>query len=281
MWFSIYLALFLRSVAISHPLQSYPFPQPALPGVFGDEFDGPITSRPLEHSGKKSFSSPLFETVLDSATSELGHKIVPMSTPATPSLPFITHSVIGTPPSLPDSRTSQLLSPENAPHTITFATTASSTPNSTNNALSSAPKGNGKEWRIVKMLLITIGTVVAVILLVMFLKTAWIFLRDAFAGRKRGPEGREEMIPDWHRGSWEVKLATERGHRYPAADITMAPTSQVYAEAIHNEGFDTPSLPPRLALLSPSNPPVLDHSSPLCRRTSVRPQAWQDTRTYI
>ncbi|KAF9270718.1 hypothetical protein L218DRAFT_952798 [Marasmius fiardii PR-910] len=278
MWFSISLFLSFCSFAISRPLQSYIFPQPALvPGVFEDEFNDPIMSRITEHSVTTPIPSPL-ETVFRSATSELGHKIPALTSASATVLPFITHSVLGTlpPPSPPISHTTDLLSPASSPSTTTFTTTTSSNPSTSNNAPSLAPKGDGKEWKIVKMLLITIGTVVAITLLVAFVKKIYNFSRNVFdAGRS---EGNEEVIPDWHRG-WEIKLATEGGHRYPAADTTMA-TSHVYTEAIHNEVLGSPSLPPRLVMPSSSNPLTPYHSTLLGRAPSARQQDWHRTRTH-
>ena len=97
------------------------------------------------------------------------------------------------------------------------------------------PPAELTEWKVIGIAVITITFIGTVILAFSFFDSWWGFVCDAFCGG-RGRRNRrgmkhagEELIPDWEKRSWEFRLASEDGHRYP----TMSSL-----ESIAKEGRD-------------------------------------------
>jgi len=88
---------------------------------------------------------------------------------------------------------------------------------------STTPPDELKQWKVIGIAVITITFIAIVVLAVTFFDSWWTFLRAAICGKRRGgkkkefvyPFGGEMMVPDWDKRSWEFKLASEDGHRYP------------------------------------------------------------------
>lgn len=83
------------------------------------------------------------------------------------------------------------------------------------------PPAELTEWKVIGIAVITITFIGTVILAFSFFDSWWGFVCDAFCGG-RGRRNRrgmkhagEELIPDWEKRSWEFRLASEDGHRYP------------------------------------------------------------------
>ncbi|KAK1235098.1 hypothetical protein PQX77_001694 [Marasmius sp. AFHP31] len=271
----LFFLLSLGLVALCYPPQSYVFPHPELPAVLGNGLDGQLSTSQtqLAHS---EHSSRLIESIIHIVTNE-EHKAVA----ATATTSFTTHSVIGS--ILPVHASSTFISVHSSglPSPIVISSFTSqpsllATPTATitdRNAVTKAPSGNGKEWRVTLILLAVIGGIVGIVLVSTFFKSIWRFIREKTCCRSDAVE--EDMVPDWHRGSWQFKIANEEGNRYPMPG-TMG-TSQVYAEALHNEVTGPPSLPPRLAGFSPPPPPTSAaataqpyYQGPLSRHPSTR-----------
>ncbi|EPS96682.1 hypothetical protein FOMPIDRAFT_90049 [Fomitopsis schrenkii] len=68
-------------------------------------------------------------------------------------------------------------------------------------------------WKIIGVAVICFTAVVVVLVVAVFFDTWWRFLRDLFRTR-RGADEREEMVPDWHKASWEVRFGDRQ--RYPS-----------------------------------------------------------------
>ncbi|KAL0068563.1 hypothetical protein AAF712_004278 [Marasmius tenuissimus] len=271
----LFFLLSLGLVALCYPPQPYVFPHPELPGVLGNGLDDHLSTSQtqLAHSEQ---SSRLIESVLHIITKEEHKALAPITTTS-----FTTHSVIGSIPPVPASSTSISIHPSGLPSSTTISSLTSqpsllaiSTATITDrNAVTKAPSGNGKEWRVTLILLAVIGGIVGIVLVSTFFKSIWRFIREKTCCRSDAVE--EDMVPDWHGGSWQFKIANEEGNRYPMPG-TME-TSQVYAEALHNEVLEPPSLPPRLAGLSPPPPPTSAaatiqpyYQGPLSRHPSTR-----------
>ncbi|KAK7695057.1 hypothetical protein QCA50_002246 [Cerrena zonata] len=120
-----------------------------------------------------------------------------------------TYSVIGTIPPLPSHTPWSML-----PSSVSTATQA--TTSSTPSAPASSPKqsSTSREWKIIGVAVIAFSTVAAILLLAVFFDSWTRFVKDFFFRRKRG-EGSEELVPDWEKASWDVRLGQDR-HRYPS-----------------------------------------------------------------
>ncbi|PCH34226.1 hypothetical protein WOLCODRAFT_160705 [Wolfiporia cocos MD-104 SS10] len=79
---------------------------------------------------------------------------------------------------------------------------------------SSAAGSSSSNWKIVGVAVIAFSAVAAILVAAVFFDHWWGFLRDV-VWKRREPEGMEEMIPDWEKASWEVRLGHDR-HRYPS-----------------------------------------------------------------
>jgi len=137
------------------------------------------------------------------------------------------------------------------------------------------PPGEAAEWRVIGLVVICIGFVATVILSVVFFDSWWGFLHDLACGKIRR-EGVEDMVPDWEKRSWEFKLASEDGHRYP----TLASLECIAKEHAGGDQDGSVVLPfsshlrPCPELTSPRPPYLSDRDphplEPLFRRPSMR-----------
>ena len=182
-----------------------------------------------------------------------------------------THSIIGTLPTTTTDAPTKI-----APSSSTSASSA--TPSSSVEATPEAarmPPGEAAEWKVIGLVVICIGFVATAILSIVFFDSWWGFLRDLACG-KREREGVEDMVPDWEKRSWEFKLASEDGHRYPTL-ASLECIAKEHAEGDQNgsEIFPFSSHPrPCPELMSP-RPPYLSNRDahplePLFRRPSMR-----------
>ncbi|KDR85729.1 hypothetical protein GALMADRAFT_234788 [Galerina marginata CBS 339.88] len=87
---------------------------------------------------------------------------------------------------------------------------------------SHTPPGELTEWKVIGIAVITITFIATAVLSVTFFDQWWGFVRAAVCGRRAGKGmggGKglfgETMVPDWKKRSWEFRLASEDGHRYP------------------------------------------------------------------
>lgn len=77
--------------------------------------------------------------------------------------------------------------------------------------------GNTVDWRMIGIAVIAISAVGAMVLIVVFFDQWWGFLCD-FCGRRRRQRGggKEELVPDWERGTWEFKVKDDNLPAYPS-----------------------------------------------------------------
>ncbi|KAF7337495.1 ABC transporter protein [Mycena sanguinolenta] len=147
------------------------------------------------------------------------------------------------------------------------------TPSDTKQA-SSSPGSEATEWKVIGIAAVSIGLIAGVILSILFFDSWWGFLLALVGKKKRG--GTEDLVPDWANRDWEVKIASEDGHRYPTLaslesmtkkqDLTgtsplISPTSD---DARHSHSL-VPTLPPPLYLPGGDPHPL----EPLFRRPSA------------
>ena len=82
---------------------------------------------------------------------------------------------------------------------------------------SNLAKGNAVDWRVIGIAVIAISVVGTLILAVMFFDQWWGFLCDV-CGRRRKWQGggKEELVPDWERASWNFKVKEDTLPAYPS-----------------------------------------------------------------
>ncbi|OSX67082.1 hypothetical protein POSPLADRAFT_1051236 [Postia placenta MAD-698-R-SB12] len=97
--------------------------------------------------------------------------------------------------------------------------------------LSAAP-GTTSTWKIIGVAVIAFSAVAAVLIAAVFFDHWWRFVRDVL-GKRRVPDGTEELIPDWEKGSWEVRFGDDR-HRYPS--FTSFPSGAPGKSQLQREG---------------------------------------------
>ena len=138
-----------------------------------------------------------------------------------------TYSIIGTIPPLP-SYPPWTMSTQTPTATRTTATSSPSSAPST-------PKQStaSREWKIIGVAVIAFSTVVAILLLTVFFDSWTRFMKDMILKRKRN-EGSEELVPDWEKASWDVRLGSDR-HRYPS--FASLPSETL----MHGLGFTSPT----------------------------------------
>ena len=84
--------------------------------------------------------------------------------------------------------------------------------------VSATPPGELTEWKVIGIGVITVALIAILVLSISFFDSWWGFLRAVACGKRADKgEGEETMVPDevGLRKSWEFKLASEDGHRYP------------------------------------------------------------------
>ncbi|KAF5368398.1 hypothetical protein D9758_002190 [Tetrapyrgos nigripes] len=163
------------------------------------------TSTSLLHTSSTSTTTGSGSSKLSSSTEPLGI--------------FPTHPIIGSPRPLSTSSYS-------IPSVILPSTTYTYTPATISpaNESSTMSPGEASQWKVIGIGVITIVVITVVVLSIVFFDTWTRFL----FGRNKQTEGIEDMMPDWEKRSWEYKLASEDGHRYPTHEKT--PPAQTHAQ---------------------------------------------------
>ncbi|KAF9055855.1 hypothetical protein BJ165DRAFT_1521824 [Panaeolus papilionaceus] len=100
-------------------------------------------------------------------------------------------------------------SPSSAATTITAGEYIAQTPGDT-------PPAELTEWKVIGVAVISVTLIAIIILSVTFFDSWWGFLRAVVLGKNKG--GNETLLPDPEQRSWEFKLASEDGHRYPTME---------------------------------------------------------------
>jgi len=78
-------------------------------------------------------------------------------------------------------------------------------------------QGHAVDWRVIGIAVIAVSVVGTMILVITFFDQWWGFLCDV-CGRRRKWQGggKEELVPDWERGSWGFKVEDDHFPAYPS-----------------------------------------------------------------
>ncbi|KAH6917038.1 hypothetical protein BKA70DRAFT_1417813 [Coprinopsis sp. MPI-PUGE-AT-0042] len=100
------------------------------------------------------------------------------------------------------------------------------------------PPAELAEWKIIGISVMSITFIAIVVILVTFFDTWWAFVKDVFNCGGRKDMGEETLVecPDWKRRTWEVKLASEDGHRYPTMGSLESITKGNMGEVQYDTG---------------------------------------------
>jgi hypothetical protein len=104
---------------------------------------------------------------------------------------------------------------------VILAPTETPSPSATDNQLLTG----SRTWKIVGVSLIVITFVAVTTFVVVFFDHWWRFLRDLLF-RKGTASDFEDLVPDWEKRTWEIRLAEEGGHRYPTLSASDALSRQ-------------------------------------------------------
>ncbi|GJE89586.1 hypothetical protein PsYK624_056900 [Phanerochaete sordida] len=72
-----------------------------------------------------------------------------------------------------------------------------------------------EEWKIIGVAVISFSAVAAILLLAVFFDQWWGFIRDMVWKKRRKEDHVEELIPDWEKAGWEIRMA-RNNDRYPS-----------------------------------------------------------------
>ncbi|KAF7290505.1 ABC transporter protein [Mycena kentingensis (nom. inval.)] len=247
------LALVFLGTILAHPIHDETGalnPRGALDGLFGDDDISPLTvDAPQENPD----------------TNE------PQVVPRPPRIPLTTKDAYGLADILPTKtgKHAKAASTNSPSHT---ATTLLATPNLASPSETTSPSGSSytisvlggvsptstlapvqdasqtsstAQWKIVGAAMVGIVLVAGVLFSAVYFESVWRCCL-AIVGKKRRSSDGEEIVPDWARGDWEYKIASEDGHRYP----TMASLEEFAKEKM------SPSTPDPHSLV-PGRPPSL------------------------
>lgn len=225
-------------------------PQGDLGDLLWPKFDVPKIDEPKPNEPELSFWAT-YHTEPASTPSRVEH-VTPLlyqlsSAAATPTTPIVgksTHSHL--------TPTSQLPTPTLEGHTTQTSIHATST--STNTILPTTSRPSPADlpqrnvhaniWRVVGIAVIAVSVVGTMILAVVFFDQWWGFLGDVCGRRKKQRKsGKEELVPDWERRSWEFRIE-DTLPAYPS--FGSPPVRQTAEEA----AFHT--LSPRVHMHQPS-----------------------------
>ncbi|KAM5535847.1 hypothetical protein V8D89_010465 [Ganoderma adspersum] len=89
-------------------------------------------------------------------------------------------------------------------------------PSSTQQSSNSTASSSTSEWKIIGVAVIAFSAVAAILLLAVFFDQWWRFIRD-LVWRRRNKQVEEELVPDWEKAQWELRLAKDPElARYPS-----------------------------------------------------------------
>ncbi|CAK5280326.1 unnamed protein product [Mycena citricolor] len=275
-----YLFLAVHSLVIAGPLHHARNDMGGLGGLFGDESYS-TSNDPTIATDTLDLSTPRRHPHLPEKTANgigelLGTGLFGISSSTT--IPSITPTSLGL---LPTSTNSQITetgrSDSSASQAPSSTTTSAQTTTASDPVLPASGASDVAKWKVVGIA--TLGAVVvsAVLLAIVYFDTWYGTLLALFG--KQHDFGKEEMVPDWAKGEWEFKIASEDGHRYPTMSSLESMTKKDLASPVPNAAPASPHpahLGPlaRLSMYLPSfDPHPLD---PLFRRPSASKRSIRD-----
>ncbi|KAJ7269433.1 hypothetical protein B0H12DRAFT_1095814 [Mycena haematopus] len=160
--------------------------------------------------------------------------------------------------------------------TTTSSSSSSSSPSATitpgdTKEASSSPE-EATKWKVIGIAAVSIGLIAGVMLSIVFFDSWWGFLLALAGKKKKG--GTEDLVLDWANRDWEMKIASEDGHRYPTLaslesmkkkqDLTGTSPLMSPTDVRHPHNL-VPTRPPSLYLPAVDPHPL----EPLFRRPSA------------
>ena len=239
---SSFAALFLHSAARTLPRRDLGDLLPVGPEL--DDSDDSEPTIPVKiqtpQSSHTEQASTLFR--IENSHVEIGTSALLQPTPAAHNTAQLTTTVLTGLSShlhLTPTQTSTSLSPTpvlegGGTHTSITATNASqNTANPTRypsplprppvNSGSGVAQGHAADWRMIGIAVIAVSAVGTMILIVVFFDQWWGFLRDVCGRRRKWHRaGKEELVPDWGRASWEFKIEEDTLPAYPSFGSPLA-----------------------------------------------------------
>ena len=227
---SSFAALFLHSAARALPRRDL---RDLLP--VGPELDDSDDSEPIPvniqtpHSSHTEQASTLFR--VENSLVGIGTSALLQPTPAHTAQLTTVLTVISSHPRLTPTQTSISRSPTpvsegSETHTgVTATSTGQNTANPTwypsppppVNSDSGLAQGHAVDWRVIGIAVIAVSAVGTMILVVVFFDQWWGFLCDVCGRRRKWyGGGKEELVPDWGRASWEFKVEDDPFPAYPS-----------------------------------------------------------------
>ena len=159
-----------------------------------------------------------------------------------------SYSVTGTVPPVPYAiQSSHSTPPASSTPSQSSTTSSSSTQQPSNSTASSSTS----EWKIIGVAVIAFSAVAAILLLAVFFDQWWRFIRD-LVWRRRNKQVEEELVPDWEKARWELRLAKDPElARYPSfaslpsslPSVPVVPILQREPSMVTSQG--TTPLPPQ------------------------------------
>ncbi|KAI0072228.1 hypothetical protein K474DRAFT_1775618 [Panus rudis PR-1116 ss-1] len=132
--------------------------------------------------------------------------------------PAGTYSLIGTIPPLPSYTPWSLRPTTSSSASSPTSSHADSEPSAsiTTAQASSGNSSSTREWKIIGVAVIAFTSVAAILLLAVFFDQWTKFIKDIL-WRRSNRDGKEELVPDWEKASWDLEYRLGKGrHRYPS-----------------------------------------------------------------
>jgi hypothetical protein len=235
---SSFAALFLHSAARALPRRDL---GDLLPLAVGPELDDSDDLEPVPvkiqtaHSSHTEQASTLFR--IENSHVEIGTSALLQPTPAHTAQLTTVLTGVSSHPRLTPTQTSTSRSPTPVPEgseTRTSVTATSASQNTANptwypsplppvNSDSGIAQGHAIDWRVIGIAVIAVSAVGTMILVVVFFDQWWGFLCDVCGRRRKWYRGgKEELVPDWERASWEFKVEDDTSLAYPSFVSTPA-----------------------------------------------------------
>ena len=288
------LALSSSSISMSLKISSFAalvfvravwtLPQGELGDLLWPKFDVPEIDDPEPNEPEPSFWATYY-TEPASTPSRVEH-LTPLLHQLSSSATRLATPIVGTSTLSHLIPTSRLPTPTLVGHTTqTSLRTTSTSPNTilpTTSRPSSAelpPRNDHADiWRVVGIAVIAVSVVGTTILAIVFFDQWWSFLGDVCGRRKRRKSGKEELVPDWERRSWQFRVEDN----LPAYPSFGSPSARL---TIEEAASQTQS--PRVGMRHPSplsdcsNIPPVRTLSENCQRADMRSSPYEPTRSSV
>ena len=239
-----FAALFFRSAARALPRRDLGNLLPVGPELDDSDDSEPAVPVKIQtlHLSHTEQASTLFR--IENSHFEISTSALLQPTPPAHSTAQLTTTILtgfSSRPRLAPTRTSAPWSPTPVPEggeTHASVTATSASQNTANpswypsplppaNSGSGLAQGHAVDWRIIGIAVIAVSTVGMMIMVVVFFDQWWGFLCDVFGRRRKWHgRGKEELVPDWGRASWEFKVKEDTLPTYPSFGSPLATKAQ-------------------------------------------------------